>query len=392
MADPFVIVGAGLAGAKAAQTLRQLGYDGDLMLIGDEPHSPYQRNLLSKGFLSGSVAEDGLTIQPAAFFAENAIDFRAGCQADVLDPAGRTLQMSDGTTLSYEKILLTTGVRAVEKDVTGKDLNGIVTLRRLDDVSYIRSLIEDGGRLVVVGGGYIGLEVAAVARSQGLDVTVIEKSDGVMQRIVSPDVSRFFEGLHRDNGVDIRLNTSVRRFAGSGRVETVRLDTGELLDADLVVVAMGAIPNDDIATAAGIATDDGIIVDATGHSTTPDVYAAGDCARFFSARYGREIRVESVQNAVDQAAAAAAGMLGEVVHYDPVPCFSSQQYDVSLQIAGLSQYYDDTRMVGDPSDKKFVVYYMHEGRLFAADAINDPDAHEQARNKIGAVWEPAETV
>lgn len=389
MAEPFVIVGAGQAGAQAAQTLRQLGYDGDLILIGEEPHAPYKRSELSKDFLSGDLSEDKMLIRPADFYAANKIDFRSGLRVEELDPAEKTMRFANGDQLRYEKILLATGTRARERQIVGGDLDGIVSLRLISDVEYIRPLIVKGGKLVIIGGGYIGLEVAAYARSKGVDVTVIDKADGVMKRIVTPFVSTFFKRLHLDNGVDIRLNEGVKRFAGSGRVETVRLESGELIDADLVLMTIGAVPNDEIATAAGIATDDGIIVDATGHSTTPDVYAAGDCARFFSALYGREIRLESVQNAVDQAKVAAAGMLGQTVHYNPVPTFWSQQYDVTLQIAGLSQYHDQTHMVGDPDTRKFAVYYLHEGKLFAVDAINDEAAHNEAVERIGKDWVPA---
>ncbi len=386
MAEPFVIVGAGQAGAQAAHTLRQLGYDGELILIGDEPHAPYRRSELSKDFLSGDLSSEKMMIRPTDFYAANKIDFRAGLRVVELDPAAKTLQFDNGEQLGYEKILLATGTRARERQIAGGDLEGIVSLRLISDVEYIRPLIAKGGRLAIVGGGYIGLEVAAYARSMGVEVTVIDTADGVMRRVVAPYVSTFFEQLHRDNGVDIRLNENVRRFAGSGRVETARLESGELIDADLVLMTIGAVPNDEIATAAGIATDDGIIVDATGHSTTPDVYAAGDCARFFSALYGREIRLESVQNAVDQAKVAAAGMLGQTVYYNPVPTFWSQQYDVKLQIAGLSQYHDGTEIVGQPDDKTFVVYYVHEGKLFAVDAINDEAAHKSAIERIGKNW------
>ena len=388
MANPFVIVGAGQAGAQAAQTLRQLGYDGDLVLLGDEPHAPYQRSALSKDFLAGDVSAEKMLIRPADFYAENKIDFRAGMRAEKLDPVAKSLEFGSGEELRYEKILMCTGTRARERQITGGDLDGIISLRLISDVEYIRPMIEKGARLVIVGGGYIGLEVAAVARSLGLDVTVIDKADHVMQRIVSPTTSKFFEQLHRDNGVDIRLNESVKRFSGSGRVETVRLESGELIDADLVLMTIGAVPNDELATEAGIATDDGIIVDATGHSTTPDVYAAGDCARFFSALYGREIRLESVQNAIDQAKVAAAAMLGQPVHYNPVPTFWSQQYDVKLQIAGLSQFHKAARVVGDPAAKKFAVYYSHRDRLFAVDAINNEALHKTVVDQIGKAWTP----
>jgi len=200
----------------------------------------------------------------------------------------------------------------------------------------------------------------------------------------------FTDRVESSTGAPSEIIIRIRRFSGRGAVETARLDSGEMLDVDLVVVTTGAIPNDEIATAAGITTDDGIIVDATGHSTTPDVYAAGDCARFFSAHYGREIRLESVQNAIDQAKVAAAGMLGRTVQYDPVPCFSSQQYDVTLRIAGLSQYHDETHVVGSRESGKFAVYYLHEGRLFAVDAVNDEKAHLAAIKQIGKEWAPAE--
>ncbi|MBB4303658.1 3-phenylpropionate/trans-cinnamate dioxygenase ferredoxin reductase subunit [Rhodobium orientis] len=392
MAEPIVIVGAGLAGANAAETLRALGYDGDLVLIGEEAEAPYARTLLSKSFLSGEVTREDIALKGAGFFEDLNIDFRAATRVTALNAAEKTLGFADGSTLSFAKLLLTTGNRARLLDVTGRDLPGIVALRKIGDAEFIRPRIKEGGRVVIVGGGYIGMEVAAVARAFGAEVTVVEAADRVMRRIASPFVSDYFVALHRDNGVDVRLQTRIRRFAGGSNVETVRLESGELIAADLVVIATGTVPNDELATAAGIATDDGIIVDAMGHSTAPDIFAAGDCARFFSARYGREIRVESVQNAVEQSKVTAAGMLGQRVHYDPVPCFTSVQYGMKLEIAGLSQYYDDTCIVGRPEDDCFVVYYMHEGRLFAADSLNDSAAHEQAVEHIGEVWQPAEPV
>ncbi|MEP4062662.1 MAG: FAD-dependent oxidoreductase, partial [Nitratireductor sp.] len=264
--------------------------------------------------------------------------------------------------------------------------DGVVTLRSIADVDLIRDRLQATGRIVIVGAGYIGLEVAAVARALGKDVTVLEAQDRPMKRVVSQTVSDFFIRLHESHGVDLRLNTGIESLEGGDAVTGVKLQGGEVVPADLVLVAVGAEPNDRLAAEAGLEVDNGILVDGCGQTSDPDIHAAGDCTRFYSGRYQRSVRMESVQNAIDQAKAVAQSLVGQDVDYDPMPWFWSDQYDIKLQIAGLSEGYDDTRVVGSPDDHKFYVAYLQAGRLIAVDSINSPRSHMMARRVIGEIW------
>jgi 3-phenylpropionate/trans-cinnamate dioxygenase ferredoxin reductase subunit len=387
MQDSLVIVGAGQAGAQVAQSLRAAGFEDPIVLVGDEPHPPYQRPPLSKKHLAGEIDDDALHLRPAAFYEQNRIDCRFGVAVEVIDRAAQTLRLSDGSRLAYAKLVICTGTRPRALPLPGAELSGVVTLRTIADVKAMRPRLADPGRVAIVGGGYIGLEVAAVARAMGHEVTVVESRDRVMQRVVSPDVSAFFDALHRENGVDIRLNTGVAGFAGEDHVRAVRLSDGTELACDLALVAVGAVPNDELARAAGIDVDDGILVDATGQTSDSNIFAAGDCTRFLSARYGRSIRLESVQNAIDQAKAVAAALTGAATDYDPVPWFWSDQYAVKLQIAGLSDGHDTALTVGDPATQSFYVVYLTQGRIAAVDSINHPRSHMMARRAIGKVYE-----
>ncbi|MBL8575434.1 MAG: FAD-dependent oxidoreductase [Hyphomicrobiaceae bacterium] len=382
--DPIVIIGAGQAGAQAAQSLRANGYDGDLVMLGAEPHAPYQRPPLSKKYLSGDVSAENLALRPPAFYETNRIDLIAGAEATHIDPAGRRVETIAGQTIAYSKLLIATGTRARPLPLPGHDLDGVLTLRTIRDVDTLRPAFAPGARLVIVGGGYIGLEVAAVARARGLDVTVLEGAPRVLARVVAPPVSRFYQDLHRAHGVDIRLDQHLAGFTGGDRVTGIALADGTTVAADLVLVAIGALACDELATASGLATRDGIAVDAFTRASAPDIFAAGDCTRFTSALYGRDIRLESVQNAIDQAKAAAAAMLDIAAEpYDPVPWFWSDQYDVKLQIAGLSQGHDRAVVDGDPATASFSVSYYLGDRLLAVDAINRPRDHMLARRSIG---------
>ncbi|WP_029058629.1 NAD(P)/FAD-dependent oxidoreductase [Stappia stellulata] len=387
MQDSLVIVGAGQAGAQVAQSLRMAGFEAPIALVGDEPHPPYQRPPLSKKHLAGEIDDEALHLRPLAFYEQNRIDCRFGVSVEAIDRDARELALSDGTRLGYATLVICTGTRPRALPLPGADLAGVVTLRTIADVERMRARLADPGHVAIVGGGYIGLEVAAVARTMGHEVTVLESRDRVMQRVVSPDVSAFFDALHRGNGVDIRLDTGVAGFSGEGHVRALTLATGEELACDLALVAVGALPNDDLARAAGLEVDDGILVDASGRTSDPHIYAAGDCTRFFSARYGRSIRLESVQNAIDQAKAVAAALTGGAPDYDPVPWFWSDQYAIKLQIAGLSQDHDTALTVGDPATNSFYVAYLAQGRLAAVDSINHPRSHMMARRAIGKTYE-----
>ena len=386
MQETVVIVGAGQAGAQVAQSLRQGGFEGPLRLIGDEPYAPYQRPPLSKKFLLGEIGPEGLWLRPPAFYESQKIDLIPDTRVESINRGVKRIALANGDTLGYAKLVLATGTRARMIPLQGTDLQGVMTLRSIADVDAIRSYLEGRDKLVIIGAGYIGLEVAAVTKSLGKHVTVVEAQDRPMKRVVSEAVSDYFTGLHRSKGVNLRLNTGVEAIVGDGAVSGVRLAGGEVIDADLVLVAVGAEPNDDLAEAAGLETDNGIIVDGCGQTSDEHIYAAGDCTRFYSNRYGRSVRMESVQNAIDQAKAVAQALLGEDVDYDPLPWFWSDQYDVKLQIAGLSDGYDETQIVGAPNENKFYVAYLKDGQLIAVDSINSPRSHMMARRAIGEMW------
>jgi 3-phenylpropionate/trans-cinnamate dioxygenase ferredoxin reductase component len=384
MSAPIVIIGAGQAGVRAAETLRKLGYDGGIAMIGDEPHPPYQRPPLSKKFLAGEMSEEQLWLQGDGFFAQNGIDLLTGIRAAAIDPRARRITLTDGREHPYHKLILATGSRARDLPVPGADLDGVHSLRSIADVLHLRGAVAAAGRIAIIGGGYIGLEVAAILREQGRAVVVLEGEDRLLKRVMSPLMSDFFLRLHLGHGVEIRLSQRVVRLLGAGRVSAVELADGERLAADLVLVAVGGRANDELAAEAGLACQDGVIVDS--HCiATPDIYAAGDCARFPSHRYGRHVRLESVQNANDQARAAAQAIAGTPEIYDPVPWFWSDQYEVKLQIAGLAQGYDRHVTEGDPESGSFSVSYFAGERLLAVDAVNAPRAHMLARRALAQV-------
>lgn len=386
MVSPITIVGAGQAGAQCVQTLRQSGYDGPLTLIGNEPHLPYQRPPLSKKFLTFDTDEERLLLRPASMYADLNVDVKVGATVTRIDPAHHTIRLRDGSDHPYAKLLIATGMRPRALSIPGVDLPGVVMLRSLMDANLIRSHLTPGKKAIVIGGGYIGLEVAAVARGLGLDVTVLEAAERVLGRVVAPDVSAFFTKLHRSRGVDLKVATGVTAIVGETRAEAVRLVDGSEIQADIVLVSIGAVPETTLAESAGLSVRDGILVDGEARTSAPDVYAAGDCARFESGRYGRSIRLESVQNAIDQAKTAALSMLGQTPAYDPVPWFWSDQYEIKLQIVGLSHGYDTIHIDGDPENGPFSVAYVGDGKLLAVDSINHPRRHMQARKMVGAAW------
>ncbi|AEV34543.1 pyridine nucleotide-disulfide oxidoreductase family protein [Pseudovibrio sp. FO-BEG1] len=391
MINKIVVVGAGQAGVQAAQTLRQKGYEGELVMLGNEPQPPYQRPPLSKKFLSGEVEPDALFIRPEAFYEMNNIDLKLNAQVDRIDLENKSVSLASGEAVTWDKLLLATGTRARDLPLPGADLEGVVTLRSIGDVELIKKLFVPGKKLVVIGGGYIGLEVTAVAKGMGLDVVVLEAQERLLKRVVSPDVSSFFHNLHAGRGAELHCGTGVTSIEGEdGKVTGVKLADGTELPCDLVLSAVGAVPNSELAAAAGLDVDDGILVDGAGQTSHEDVYACGDCVRFFSERYGRSIRLESVQNAIDQAKAVAVALTdpaNDHSHdYDPLPWFWSDQHHIKLQIAGLSNGYDEAVLVGDTSADSFYVAYLEKGKLIAVDSINHPRSHMMARRVIGQEW------
>lgn len=382
MSEPIVIVGAGQAGIKAAETLRMKGHDGDILLIGEESWPPYQRPPLSKAYLKGELSEERLFLKAADYYDNAKITLMTGSRVAAIDPTGHQLTFADGRTQSWSKLLLTTGTRARTLPLSGGDLDGVHTLRGIDDTKRIAGALKAAHSVAIIGGGYIGMEFAAVARSMGKQVTVIEAQDRILKRSVAPEISRFFQELHEGHGVRLALGQGVARITGADHADGVELASGETIAADLVLVAAGAVPVTELADAAGVGVERGIVVDEACRTSAPDIFAAGDCTVFPSRRYGRRIGLESVQNASDQGKAAALSMLGEETVYDPVPWFWSDQYDVKLQIAGLSSGYDRTELVGDPGEGRFALRYFAGNTLLAVDAVNDPRSHMMARKEI----------
>jgi 3-phenylpropionate/trans-cinnamate dioxygenase ferredoxin reductase subunit len=384
-----VVIGAGQAGAQLAMSLRQGGYALPITLICDEPYLPYQRPPLSKKFLAEYRDPDALFLRPESFWREHDVTFVLGTAAGAVDVKERRIALADGREIPFGTLVFATGTSARTLPVPGVDLPGVFSVRRIDDVVRLRPALNAAERVVIVGGGYIGLEVAAVARAEGRAVTVLEAEDRVLKRVTGPSTSAFYDRTHRERGVDLRLGARLTAIDGGTAAAGVRLQSGERLVADLVLVATGARANDDLAKAAGLACQDGILVDAFARTGVPDILAIGDCTRFPSRRYRRPVRLESVQNAIDQAKAAAAAILGKPQAYDPVPWFWSDQYEIKLQIAGLAEGYDGETVVGDAASARFSVEYRQGGRLIAVDAVNDGRAHMMSRRRIAE--ETAET-
>lgn len=388
MPGHIVIVGAGQAAAQAVETLRRKGYTEGLTVVGDEPFLPYQRPPLSKKFLAGSFGRDRLPFRHQAFYDEHAVRLLPGRRAMHLDREARTLALDDGSTLAWDALLLATGSRARRVEVPGADLPGVYTLRTLADVDAIRAEAQPGRQAVIVGGGYIGLETAASLRELGLDVTVIEMADRVMSRVVCEPISRFYEAEHARHGVRILLRTGVRAFTGDARVRAVLCTDGTSLPAGIVIVGVGVAPADELARAAGLACDDGIVVDEYCRTSDPLIYAAGDCTNHPSVRYGRRIRLESVDHAFEQATSAALNLLGSEVVHDRTPWFWSDQYDLKLIIVGLSQGHDRIVLRGDPSTHAFSACYLRDGELIAVDTVNSGRDQMAARKLVAARVHP----
>ena len=383
MSAGIVVLGAGQAAAQLAISLRQGGYDAPIRLIGDEPYAPYQRPPLSKAFLKDRASIDTLLLRRESYWSDHKVALELGIAAAAVEPARKRVRLADSRELDYDTLVFATGTCARTLPLPGMTLSGVFSLRKIDDVRRLRPALDAARRIAIVGGGYIGLEVAAVLRQEGREAVVIEAEARVMKRVAGEAVSGHFEALHRSRGVDIRLGARLAAVEGEDRATGVRLSSGERIGAELVLVATGARANDDLAMAAGFACEDGILVDDFARAA-PDVYAIGDCARFVSRRYGRKVRLECVQNAVDQAKAAAAAILGQPQVYDPVPWFWSDQYDVKLQITGLLDGYDAEETVGDPASGRFSVEYRKAGKLVAVDAINNGRAHMLGRRRIAA--------
>jgi 3-phenylpropionate/trans-cinnamate dioxygenase ferredoxin reductase component len=370
--DTFVIVGGGLAGAKAAETLRGEGFDGRVVVVGAESENPYERPPLSKGYLTGKAERESAFVHEATWYDANDVEVRSAVQATALDPAGHRLDLDTGESLAYTRLLLTTGASPRRLPVPGADLQGVHYLRTLADADHLRDALAGGGRRVlVVGAGWIGLEVTAAARGYGNDVTVVEPQPTPLYGVLGAQMGEHFARLHRANGVDLRTGTGVRGFAGdSGSVTSVLLDDGAEQPADLVVVGVGAAPNTDLAVGAGLDVDNGVRTDAALRTSAPDVFAAGDVASSFHPLYGRHVRVEHWANALNGGPAAARSMLGQEVSYDRVPYFFTDQYDLGMEYSGLNDRDAPVVTRGDPADGEFIAFWLSGGRVQAGMNVN----------------------
>lgn len=382
MNDTVVIAGAGHAAGQVIASLKQNKFGGDVVLIGEESYLPYQRPPLSKKFLAGELETDRLLVKPRTFYDDGKLQVHLGSRVHEISRAEQLLCIDDGKELHYDKLILALGSRARRIPVAGVDLTGVHYLRGIDDVNALRRDMAPGKKIVIVGAGYIGLEVAAVCSELGLDVTVVEMTDRVMSRVVSPQVSVFYQQLHQHHGVTFRLSTGLKALRGSTRVSAVEVETGEQLPADLVLIGAGVLPNSELATATGLEVDNGIVVDSRCMTSDENIYAIGDCTSHPNGIYGRQVRLESVHNALEQAKTAASNICGIENHYSQVPWFWSDQYDVKLQIAGLSTGYDQVVLRGDPLHGKFACFYLLRGRLIAVDAINSPREFMRSKRLI----------
>jgi 3-phenylpropionate/trans-cinnamate dioxygenase ferredoxin reductase subunit len=382
MSEHLVVVGGGQAAAQAIHTARQSGFDGRITLVGDEPWLPYQRPPLSKKYLAGELARERLHIKSDSFYESREVDLMLGNRAESLDAGQRQLTLSDGSRLAYSKLLLATGSRVRRLELPGSDLEGVHYLRTIADVDAIVAEFAAGRRLVIIGAGYIGLEVAAVATEAGLAVTVLEAGERVMARAVCPLLSDYYADYHASRGVEIVCRAAVSGFVGRNRVDAVTTANGQRYEADLVIVGIGIVPNVELAAAAGLACDNGIRVDPETRTADPAIFAAGDCTSHAHPFVGRPVRLESVHNAIEQGKSAALACVGEPRAFSEVPWFWSDQYDLKLQIAGLSLDYDATAVRGQMDSGEFAVYYLRQGRVIAVDAVNRPKDFIAARRYL----------
>ncbi len=377
-----VIVGAGHAAGQAAASLRQQGYEGEVLIIGDEPHIPYQRPPLSKQYLSGEQGIERVYLRPEKFYADKNITVKTGVTVQSIDTNAHRVSTDGGETIAYHQLLLATGSRPRLLNIPGTDLAGIYYLRTIADVDAIRAQFAPGKKLVIVGGGYIGLEVASVAITAGLEVHVLEMEERILQRVTTPEMSQYYDQLHSGRGVRIHTSTLVSGFAGDGQLTAVQCGDAEF-PADMVVIGIGIIPNVELAEAAGIDCNNGIVVDEGCRTSASGVFAAGDCTNHPNPLLNRRLRLESVPNAMEQARVAAANMCGGEKTYASIPWFWSDQYELKLQMVGFSADGDTQVVRGDKAANRFAVFYLNNGLLVAADAVNSPREFMICKQLIG---------
>ncbi|MGH3663607.1 MAG: NAD(P)/FAD-dependent oxidoreductase [Micromonosporaceae bacterium] len=387
--DRYVIVGGSLAGAKAAETLRGEGFDGEIVLIGEEGVRPYERPPLSKGYLLGAEELEKAYVHPEGWYAEHQVDLRLGVRATMLDAASHTLTLDGDTPLSYQKLLLATGSRVRVLDLPGADLHGVRYLRTADESTQLREEFTAGRKVVVIGAGWIGMETAAAARQHGADVTVVELDSLPLRRVLGDELGALFADLHREHGVRFRLSAGVSEITGSdGQVTGVRLADGELLPADVAVVGIGVRPAVELAEAAGLDVDNGVVTDEGLRTSDPDIFACGDVANSYHPIIGKRVRVEHWANALNGGKAAAKSMLGQDVVYDRVPYFFSDQYDLGMEYSGHVEPggYDQVVFRGDPGDGggEFIAFWLADDRVLAGMNVNVWDVTEPIQKLVRA--------
>lgn len=380
-----IILGGGQGGFQTALSLREQGFDGSIVLVGEEPDLPYQRPPLSKAYPAGSLDAEAVRLRPQSFYSHHDIELLTGERASAIDRRVRRLVLASGTTLAYDHLVLAVGARPRRLPIPGADLDGMTELRTLADATELRQRLATARDVVLVGAGFIGLEFAAVAAKQGKAVRIVEATARVMARVVSPPVSRCFAAAHARWGARLLLETSIVRVLGErGCVVGVETTRGDMLPADLVVICVGVEPNVELAADAGLATDNGIVVDAGLATADPAISAIGDCARYPSPFAEAMVRLESVQNAVDQARCVAARLVGRPAPYEAVPWFWSDQGELRLQIVGLTMGHDHAVVRGEPGDGRFSVFCFRNGRLLGIESVNRPADHIAGRRILAA--------
>ena len=369
--ENLVIVGAGQSAIQCITSLRKEDYPGLITLVGEEEHLPYQRPPLSKGFLEDTVSNERLYFKKLEFFVENKVQLKLGTKAEEIDIENNNIHLSDDTKLSFDKLVFATGSSVRKLDFPGKDLNSIHYLRGLDDALSIKKDLQTRQNVVVVGAGYIGLEVAAIAAKQNKSVTVIEMADRVMNRTVDPQISDYYLNLHQKNGVTFKFNTSLQEIIGKNNPEKVICSDGTEVKADMVIIGAGIMPNVELAENAGLSCDNGIVVNEFGKTDHANIYACGDCTNHPNKLLNKKIRLESVHNAMEQSKTVASSIINKSLAYNQIPWFWSDQYDHKLQIVGLSGDHDKVIMRGDMSEAKFMLFYTKDEKLIAVDAVNN---------------------
>ena len=367
-----VIIGASHAATEAIATLRKLGWSDKIILIGDEPHLPYHRPPLSKAFLKGDLSTDKLLIRPESFYQKHDVELHLSRRAVEIDRPTNCVNLDNGDQIQYQHLILATGTRARKLPLDGADSDRVHYLRTLRDVEAIQAKLTTGTKMLIIGAGYIGLEVAASALELGCQVTVLEAMERVLARVTSQTVSEFYQQVHRNAGVDLRLNASVTGFMHGPTSSQAELGDGAKIEFDIALVGIGVLPNTELAASAGLVCDNGIKVNEHAQTNDPHIYAVGDCSYHHNPFYNRHVRLESVPNAVEQAKTAASSICGQAIVYDQLPWFWSDQYDLKLQTAGLCEGYDQLVIRGDQAAHKFSVFYLQAGHIIAVDAINSP--------------------